>query len=97
MKLGLIEYERFGNLQIAQSCFEASINTRTVLQRRSGAICSIIVKLAEIAFKLSKFDKCEELVDSILVRIKAPNCDITSKIFSLKMKAFFCAMRGDNE
>jgi len=55
------------------------------------------VKLAEIAFKLSKFDKCEELVDSILVRIKAPNCDLASKIFSLKMKAFFCAMRGDYE
>ena len=30
-KIGMIEYERYGNLDIAKKCFEAAINTRGTL------------------------------------------------------------------
>lgn len=93
----MIEYLKYGHLQVAQQCFEASINTRPTLQRRSAAISPILVKLAEINFKLSKFEKCEALVDSILIRASAPNMDPDSRIFALKLKAFFHALRGENE
>lgn len=96
-KIGNIEYQQYGHLQVAKECFEAAINTRPTLQKRSAAICPILVKLAEINFKLSSFEKCEELVDSILLRANAPNMDKASKVFALKLKAFFHALKGDEE
>ena len=51
-KIGMIEYEKYGNLETAKQCFEAAINTRPTLQKRSAVICPVMVKLAEINFKL---------------------------------------------
>ena len=65
------------------------------MQKRSAIICPMLVKLSEINFKLSNFEKCEEIIDSIILRSKAPNIDINSKIFALKLKAFFHAIRGE--
>jgi len=96
-KVGTIEYEHYGNLEVAQKCFEAAINTRPTLQKRSAAICPILVKLAEISFKLCDYTKSEELVDSIITRSNSPNIDAFSKLFALKMKAFFHSMKGEDE
>ena len=94
-KIGQIEYERYGNLDIAKQCFEAAIRTRPVLQKRSAAICPILVKLAEINFKQQDFTKCEELVDLIMARATAPNIDVFSKLFAMKMKVFFHSIKGE--
>ena len=96
-KIGMIEYLKYGHLQVAQECFEAAISTRPTLQRRSATISPILVKLAEINFKLSNFEKCEGLVDSILLRANAPNMDQASRVFALKLKAFFQALKGEED
>lgn len=96
-KIGMIEYLKYGHLQVAMECFEAAISTRPTLQRRSAAISPILVKLAEINFKLSNFEKCESLVDSILLRANAPNMDSASRVFALKLKAFFHALKGEED
>lgn len=60
-------------------------------------ICPTLVKLAEINFKLSDFQKSEELVDSILTRASRPNIDPHAKLFAMKMKAFFYSLNGDGD
>ena len=94
-KIGTIEYEKYANLDIAKQCFEAAIRTRPILQKRSAAVCPVLVKLAEINFKQQDFTKCEELVDSILIRANAPNIDAFSKLFAMKMKVFFHSIKGE--
>ena len=71
-KIGMIEYQQFANLDMARQCFEAAINTRATLQKRSAILCTTLVKFAEIYFKLSDFQKSEELVVSILTRESHP-------------------------
>ena len=95
-KIGMIEYQRYGNLEVAKKCFEAAINTRPTLQKRSAGICPVLVKLAEINFKLCDYTKCEELVDAIMTRSNAPNIDAYSKLFAMKMKAFFHSLKGED-
>lgn len=53
------------------------------------------MKLAEISFKLSDFEQSEKHVDAILSRSHAPNMDPNSKVFAMKMKAFFLSLNGD--
>jgi len=55
-----------------------------------------LVKLAEINFKLCDYTKCEELVDSIITRSNSPSMDAASKLFALKMKAFFHSLKGED-
>ena len=55
----------------------------------------MLVKLAEINFKQQDFTKCEELVDSIIIRSNAPNIDASSKLFAMKMKVFFHSIKGE--
>ena len=65
-KVARIEYECFQNYELAKKCYEAAVNTKPALQKRSAAICPILVKLAEISFKLSDFEQSEQQVDAIL-------------------------------
>jgi len=55
------------------------------------------VKLAEISFKLSEYEESEAQVDAILRRAASPNIDAYSKLFAMKMKAFFCSLNGETE
>jgi len=55
------------------------------------------MQLAEINFKLGDYSQCEAHVDSILARSSAPNVDYVSKLFAIKMKAFFYSLKGEIE
>ena len=55
------------------------------------------MQLAEINFKLGDYAKSEAQVDSILSRATAPNIDAVSKLFAMKLKAFFCSLKGETD
>lgn len=74
-KVAVIELDCFRNLKVAKQCFEAAIQTRPALTKRTASICPALVKLAEINFQLHDLEASERLVDSILLRSKAANMD----------------------
>ena len=43
-------------------------STMTTLEKRSTKICPVLVKLAEISYRLFDFKKSESIVDIILPR-----------------------------
>ena len=65
-RLGYIEFERFNDLKMAQSCFDAAAKTLTTLEKRGMKMCPILVKLAEINFLLYDFKASEVMVDALI-------------------------------
>eukprot|EP00347_Sterkiella_histriomuscorum_P021367 403334229 len=111
-RLGFMEYEHFKNFTLAKECFEVAAQCYSTIQRRSGQINPILMKLAELAFQDYDFKTSEKMVDSILHRVTTSNTQggqMGQKIpetqnqaqnpdlFACLLKSYFLSLRGDDQ
>jgi hypothetical protein len=92
-KVGFLQYEKFGDLELARECLETAANTMATLEKRSNKICPILIKLAEISYRQFDFKKSESIVDIILMRAQT---DRVAKVFGLLMKSHFLSLRAED-
>jgi len=67
-RLGHIEFDHFGDLKLAQACFDAAAKTLSTLEKRGMKMNAILKKLAEVSFLLYDFRTSESLVDTLIRR-----------------------------